>query len=116
MSSQLKRSNTTLLLIIFFNFVFKTTQLAKLHSLPYKTIHWRGINIGNWRFFRKFANIKIANINYHMETPTKPLLKMKKLEKKDVIAQIANIKPAKCFSQTNLQNIILANKYSCTIS
>ena len=42
--------------------------------LPYKTIYWRGIidttyvcgvyggiNIGDWRFFRKFANIKSAN-------------------------------------------------------
>ena len=29
----------------------------------YKTIYWRGINIGDWRFFRKFANItcKFAN-------------------------------------------------------
>ena len=27
----------------------------------YKTIYWQGINIGDWRFFRKFANIKITN-------------------------------------------------------
>ena len=29
--------------------------------IPYKTIYWQGINIGNWQFFRKFANIKFAN-------------------------------------------------------
>ena len=49
-------------------------------------------------------------------TPTKPLLKMKKLEKKDVVAQIANIISANCFSQTNSPNITLVNKYSCTVS
>ena len=27
----------------------------------YKTINWQGINIGHWRFFSKFANIKITN-------------------------------------------------------
>ena len=27
----------------------------------YKTIYWQGINIGDWRLFRKFANIKITN-------------------------------------------------------
>ena len=32
--------------------------------IPYKTIYWRGINIGDWRFFRKFANIKFANIKF----------------------------------------------------
>ena len=47
--------------------------------------------------------------------PTKPLLKMKKLKKKDVIAQIANIKFANCFSPTNSPSITLANKYSCTV-
>ena len=47
--------------------------------------------------------------------PTKPLLKMKKLKKKDMVAQIANIKSANCFSQTNSPNITLANKYSCTV-
>ena len=50
-----------------------------------------------------------------MDMPTKPLLKMRKLEKKDVVAQITNIKSAICFSQTNLPNITLANKYSCTV-
>ena len=83
--------------------------------IPYKTIYWREINIGDWQFFRKFANIKIVNINKYIDTPTKPLLKMKKLEKKDVIAQIANIKFANCFSPTNSPNITLANKYSCTV-
>ena len=77
--------------------------------VPYKTIYWREINIGNWRFFRKFANI-----NNYMDTPTKPLLKMKKLKKKDAVAQIANIKSANCFSQTISPNITLANKYFCT--
>ena len=51
-----------------------------------------------------------------MDTPTKPLLKMKKLEKKDMVAQIANIKSAHCFLQTNSPNITLANKYSCTVT
>ena len=27
----------------------------------YKTIYWQEINIADWRFFRKFANIKITN-------------------------------------------------------
>ena len=49
-----------------------------------------------------------------MDTPTK-LLKTKKLEKKDMEAQIANIKSANCFSQTNSPNITLANKLSCTV-
>ena len=40
---------------------------------------------------------------------------MKKLEKKDKVAQIANIKSANCFLQTNLPNITLANKSSCTV-
>ena len=65
------------------------------------------MNIGDWRFFRKFANI-----NNYMDTPTKPL---QKLEKKDMVAQIANIKSANCFLQTNSPNITLANKYSCTV-
>ena len=47
-----------------------------------------------------------------MDTPTKPL---QKLEKKDMVAQIANIKSANCFSQTNSPNITLANKYSCMV-
>ena len=62
--------------------------------IPYKTIYWRGINIGDWQLFRKFNNIKIANINMYMDTPTKPL---QKLEKKDMVAQIANIKSVNCF-------------------
>ena len=81
--------------------------LAWAYDVPYKKIYWRGINIGDWRFFRKFANI-----NNYMDTPTKPL---QKLEKKDMVAQIANIKSANCFLQTNLPNITLANKYSCTV-
>ena len=48
-----------------------------------------------------------------MDTPTKPL---QKLEKKDMVAQIANIKSTNCFSQTNSPNITLANKYSCTVT
>ena len=83
-----------------------------LSIIPYKTIYWCGINIGDWQFFRKFANIKIANINNYMDTPTKLL---QKLEKKDMVAQIANIKSANCFLQTNSPNITLANKYSCTV-
>ena len=47
-----------------------------------------------------------------MDTPTKLL---QKLEKKDMVAQIANIKSANCFLQTNSPNITLANKYSCTV-
>ena len=90
--------------------------LSDAKHLPYKTIYWRGINnIGDWRFFRKFPNVKIANINNYMDTPTKPLLKTKKLKKKDVVARIANIKSANCFSQTNSPNITLTNKYSCMV-
>ena len=44
--------------------------------------------------------------------PTKPL---QKLEKKDLVAQIANIKSTNCFLQTNSPNITLANKYSCMV-
>ena len=66
-------------------------------------IYWRGINIGDWQFFRKFANIKIANINNYMDTPTKPL---QKLEKKDMVAQIANIKSVNCFLQTICQILL----------
>ena len=43
------------------------------------------------------------------------MFKMKKLEKKDMVAQITNIKSDNCFSQTNSPNIILTNKYSCTV-
>ena len=78
-------------------------------GILYKTIYWRGINIGNWQFFRKFANI-----NNYMDTPTKPLLRMKKLKKKHG-SSIANIKSANCFSQTNSPNMTLTNKYSCTV-
>ena len=91
--------------------IFQSSNYSKYTcKVPYKTIYWRGINISDWRFFRRFANIKIAN-NY-MDTPTKPL---QKLEKKDMVAQIANIKSANCFLQTNSPNITLANKYSCTV-
>ena len=38
-------------------------QYTKDCNIPYKTIYWRGINISNWRFFRKFTNIKYTNIN-----------------------------------------------------
>ena len=44
-----------------------------------------------------------------MDTPTKPL---QKLKKKNMVAQIANIKSANCFLQTNSPKITLANKYS----
>ena len=40
-----------------------TAKINRYIYIPYKTIYWRGINIGDWRFFRKFANIKSANIN-----------------------------------------------------
>ena len=32
-------------------------------GIPHRTIYWQGINIDDWRFFIKFPNIKIANIN-----------------------------------------------------
>ena len=47
-----------------------------------------------------------------MDTLTKPL---QKVENKDMVAQIANIKSANCFLQINSPNITLANKYSCTV-
>ena len=37
--------------------------LIMIDNLPYKMIYWQGINIGDWRFFRKFANIKSTNVN-----------------------------------------------------
>ena len=40
---------------------------------------------------------------------------MKKLEKKDKVAQIANIKSANCFLQTNSPNIILASSLDTPI-
>ena len=55
----------------------------------------------------------MANINNYMDTPTKPL---QKLEMKDMVAQIANIKSTNCFLQTNSPNITLAKKYSCTVA
>ena len=51
--------------------------------------------------------LKSPIINNYMDMPTKPLLKTKKLKKKDVVAQIANKKSANCFSQTNSPNITL---------
>ena len=92
--------------------ILQILPLPNIGQIPYKMIYWWGINIGDWRFFRKFANIKIANINNYMDTTTKPL---QKLKKKNMVAQIANIKSANCFLQTNSPNITLANKYSCTV-
>ena len=41
-----------------------------VHSfiLPYKTIYWRGVYFGEWRFIRLFVNIKSANINVTTST------------------------------------------------
>ena len=39
------------------HFLCKTTNF----HVPYKTIYWQEINIGDWQFFRKFANIKSTN-------------------------------------------------------
>ena len=61
--------------------------------------------IGN--FSENSPILKSLIINNYMDTPTKPLLKTKKLKKKDVVAQIANKKSANCFSQTNSPNITL---------
>ena len=74
--------------------------------VPYKTIYWQRINIGDWRFFRKFSNIKIANINNYVDI---------ELEMEDNVARIANINSTNCFSQTNLPNITLTNKLSCMV-
>ena len=71
----------------------------------YKTIYWQGINIGD--FSENSPILKSPIINNYMDTPTNPLLKTKKLKKKDVVAQIANKKSANCFSQTNSPNITL---------
>ena len=70
-------------------------------------IYWQGINIGDRQFFRKFANIKIANIKNYVDMPMK-------LEKKNAVARNINIKSINCFSQTKSLNITLANKLSCT--
>ena len=88
---------------------FITISSIKVISLLilYKTIYWQGINIGNWRFSENSPILKSLIINNYMDTPTKPLLKTKKLKKKDVVAQIANKKSANCFSQTNSPNITL---------
>ena len=53
-----------------------------------------------------------------MDTPTKPLLKTKKLKKKDVVAQIANknlpiASPDKFVKYYS--RITLTNKYSCMV-
>ena len=62
--------------------------------------------------FSEISPILKSPILNYMDTPTKPL---QKLEKKDMVAQIANIKSTNCFLQTNSHNITLANKYSCTV-
>ena len=107
------------LILVFINFNICTSSISdKKHYMfitLYKTIYWQGINIGNWWFFRKFTNIKIANYNNYVDTPIKPQLKTRKLEKKDMVASITNIISANCFSQTNSPNITPANKSSCTI-
>ena len=56
--------------------------------------------------------LKLPIINNYMDTLTKPL---QKVENKDMVAQIANIKSANCFLQRNSPNITLANKYSCMV-
>ena len=58
-------------------------------------------------FLENSPILKSLIINNYMNTPTKPLLKTKKLKKKDVVAQITNKKSANCFSQTNSLNITL---------
>ena len=71
------------------------------------------MGIGN--FSENSPILKSLIINKYMDPPTKPLLKTKKLKKKDVVAQITNKKSANCFSQTNSQNITLVNKSTCTV-
>ena len=58
-------------------------------------------------FSENLPILKSPIINNYMDMPTKPLLKTKKLKKKDVVAQIANKKSGNCFSQTNSPNITL---------
>ena len=41
---------------------------------------------------------------------------MKEKLKKTAVAQITNTKSTSCFSQTNLPNITLTNKSSCTVN
>ena len=65
--------------------------------------------IGNF-----LGNLPII-INNYVDMPITPLLKTKKLKKKDVVVGIANIKFTNCFSQTNSPNITLAHKSSCTV-
>ena len=71
----------------------------------YKTIYWRGINIGD--FSEKSPILKSPIINNYMDTPTKPLLKTKKLKKKDVVAQIAN-KNLPIASHRQIRQILLS--------
>ena len=60
-------------------------------------IYWRGINIGDRRFYDEIANIKSAilfQFTWH---------------------KIANTKFANFFPQANLPDITPANKSSCTV-
>ena len=72
----------------------------------YKTIIGEELILVIGNFSKNSPMLKSPIINNYMDTPTKPLLKTKKL-KKDVVAQIANKKSAICFSQTNSSNITL---------
>ena len=61
--------------------------------------------IGDFSENSPILNLPIIN-NYYGHTHKA----MKKLKKKDKVAQIANIKSANCFLQTNSPSITLANK------
>ena len=39
--------------------------------IPYKMIYWRGINIGDWRFYKEIANIKSTILFQSMACGTK---------------------------------------------
>ena len=73
----------------------------------YKTIYWKELILVIGDFSENSPILKSPIINNYMDTPTKPLLKTKKLKKKDVVAQIANKKSVNCFSQANSPNITL---------
>ena len=45
-------------------YMFMTAQ----YQTHYKTIYWRGVYFGEWRFIRLFVNIKSANINVTTST------------------------------------------------
>ena len=62
-------------------------------------IYWRGIYIGDWRIYADIANIK-STILFQSE------------HAQWHVAQNHQYKI--CFPQTNLPNITLANKSSCT--